>query len=60
MEDYIWNTNNDDEYGMSTLVFVDRYGELRFTWDLINEIEGIFDWDGNLDFFIKYNDGQRQ
>lgn len=50
---------NDDEDGLSTWVFVDNFGTFRFTWDLISEIDGVFDYDGNLDFFTKYSDGQK-
>lgn len=44
---------------LSDWVYVDRFGKFRFTWDMVGEIEGIFDWDGQLDFFTTYSDGNK-
>lgn len=44
---------------LSDFVFVDRYGRFRFLWDIVGEIEGVFEWDEEIDFYTKYSDGPR-
>lgn len=44
---------------LSDCVYVDRTGKFRFTWDIAGEIEGVFDYDDNLDFFTTYSDGDK-
>lgn len=44
---------------LSDMVYVSKDGRLKFTWDLVGEIEGVFEWDGLLDFFCTYSDGDK-
>lgn len=53
--------NQDGEnQEVSDFVFVDRYGRFRFLWDIVGEIDGVFDFDGNIDFYTKYSDGRER
>jgi hypothetical protein len=44
---------------LSDLVYVAKDGKLRFIWDLFGEIDGVFDWDGQLDFYTILKDGDK-
>lgn len=44
---------------LSDYIYVDRTGRMKFTWDLVGEIEGVFEWDTALDFFTTYSDGDK-
>lgn len=44
--------NLPDDSELSDYVFVDRYGTLRMVLYISGEIDGIFDWDGELDFTV--------
>lgn len=45
---------------LSDFVFVDRYGRFRFLWDIVGTIEGVFEWDEELDFYTKYTNGREK
>ena len=47
---------NDSE--LSDYVFVDECGTLRMVLYLSGEIEGVFEWDHELDFYIILNNGR--
>lgn len=50
-------TPKDSE--LSDMVYVDRTGKFKFTWDVAGEVEGVFDYDGNLEFYTTYSDGDK-
>jgi hypothetical protein len=44
---------------LSELIYISNDGKLKFTWDVVGEIEGVFEWDDLLDFFSTYSDGNK-
>lgn len=47
---------NDSE--LSDYVFVDRYGTLRMVLYISGEIDGVFEWDDELEFTILLNNNR--
>ena len=44
---------------LSDLIYIAKDGKMKFTWDVFGEIDGVFEWDGLLDFFSTYSDGNK-
>ena len=45
---------------LSNFIYISNDGKLKFIWDVFGEIDGVFEWDGLLDFYSIYSDGNKQ
>lgn len=50
---------NQNDKELSDVVYVDRVGKFRFTWDIVGEVEGVFEWDELIEFYTTYSDGNK-
>lgn len=50
-------SSNVNKNEISDNVYVNRNGVIKLTWSLIGEVDGVFEWDGQLDFYTIYNTG---